>query len=168
MLVAQRVAISRTAGLYISMDAASTPTQTQRIVELREMLHMEDNSVREKSLLNVKKGCSRLYLWMHDFVCRSNFADAIVQEKMLDALHAKTHVGKLCRTRYNPRWGSNPATLKRLHISNTPICEQIWRAFTSNLQARYMARFNYRAFFRHFCIAFNKATKSRTQRSVFR
>ena len=143
----ERINCKRTAGLYLTMDGASTPSQTQRIIELREMLHSENNEVREKSLLSVKDSCPRLCLWVHDYVCKSVFADTIVKKKMLDALHVKTHTGKRCRTEFNPRWGSNPAMLKRLCVTNTVICEQAWRLFNSHLQARYMSRHNYRVFF---------------------
>jgi len=158
----------RTAGLYLTMNASAKKGEDLRIVELREMVDNESNKIRQASLLAVKRVCPRLRLWIHDLACRANFASKIVKRRMLDLFHDKCHTDLKCKRLYNPKTKKNAALLKAHKVHNTSICEQMWRFFNKHWGSRFMALYNYRAFWRHICMEYNKSAKSRNHRLILK
>ena len=146
---------NRTGGLYLTMDGSVREGTSQGIIELREILNNEDNSLREKSLRNVKRAAPRLELWIHDLACKANFADGLVKRRMLDKFHSRAHVHAKCKRSLNPDWGRNVALRKKLRATNTVVCEQMWKHMNKYRQPQKMERSRYRAFWRHFCVFWN-------------
>ena len=141
------------------MDGTERRQSSQVIVEMREMRHHEDNALKEASLKSIKHSCKKLQLWIHDLACRANFADGLVKHRMLDKFHAKVHTTESCRKTYNPNLKVNKALLKKHRVTNTSICEQVWTFMNKHVGARTMKRENYRAYWRHLCIHYNKAAR---------
>ena len=137
------------------MDGSVREGKSQGIIELREILNNEDNSLREKSLRNVKRAAPRLELWIHDLACKANFADGLVKRRMLDKFHSRAHVHAKCRRSLNPDWGRNVALRKKLRATNAVACEQMWKHMNKYRQPQKMERSRYRAFWRHFCVFWN-------------
>jgi hypothetical protein len=157
------VEIGRTGGIYLSMDATTRKGQGQCILELREMMDYENNELKEVSMRALINSHPKLKLWIHDLVCRANFADKLIAYRMLDKFHAKNHKTVKCRTIYNPRKIANKRVLKKFGVKNTQKAEQMWgRFFNRHYNAQFMNRLTFRAFMRHLCICFNASM--RTQR----
>jgi len=137
------------------MDGSVSKERSQVILELREVLNHEDNALREKSLKQLLEDHPRLQGWIHDLVCKANFADSLDLWRLLDKFHVNNHVLHKCRTLYNPKAKKNRALLKKLKVTNTQICEQTWSFFNRHANIKFMGRATYRAWLRHLCKAFN-------------
>lgn len=155
----ETVVLGRTGGIYLTMEGNASKKHTQQIVELRENVNVENNDLKEKSLKVVTKMCPGIKLWVHDLACKANFAEELVKHRMIDRFHSKTHTKK-CNIRFNPDSRSNKIIRGKLKVKNTSICEQMWSYFNKHTGAKRMSRAHSRAFWRHCCIAYNKASRS--------
>ena len=95
----------RTGGLYLTIDGSIREGTSQGVVEQREILYVEDNSLGERSLRNVKRAAPHLELRIRDLACKATYADRVVRRRMLDKFHSRAHVHAKCKRSRNPNWG---------------------------------------------------------------
>ena len=84
---------------------------------------------------------------------------------MIGRLHKDNHVGAECQVggRYNPDTPLSMEIRALYKITNTIICEQMWRHLNRFNTVFQMTRSNFRMFLRHFCIEWNRrAMKMKT------
>ena len=156
---------NRTGGVWLSMDGGRADGRN-RIVELREILNNEDNPLKEVSARAIQARHPGLKMVVHDLACQCNFLDDMKVRRVLDRFHAKNHTTERCRTTFNPDTRRNKYWMKKLGITNTSTCEQVFRLMNKQRSTRLMTQPRYRAFWRHWCIFHNAKDTREVAREV--
>ena len=124
------------------------------------MLAAESHKHREMALRNTMRH-GKMEGWIHDLACK---CDSVVRKVgranlFLDKFHLRGHVQERCRRSLNPSWGKNRKWLATRKVSNTSICEQFNAKISPcGKMARNLDTARYRAFWRHYCIYWNRRT----------
>ena len=144
----------RTGGVYLTVDGDAATGN--RVLELREMMDTEDNVLKEAPAPSIVSKFGKLSLWIRDSVCACSFSVAYSGRKMIGRPHAKNRKMEVCKEQFSPitPWGSR---IRYRHgCVNTVACEQISRYSNQHSAAQHMGRANYRAFWGHECIYYNR------------
>ena len=140
----QEPAQTQLGGLFAIVSMQQGQNQ---VLHLGEMLNSECNAYKEQALHET------LATWKVDEYCHD--CACILEPKLrgkvgrclVDSWHVKKH--KCSKAKFDPK---HPKNQKYMKGKNSQAAEQLWSRMNKLHFATHMARANYRAFMRHYCI----------------
>ena len=136
---------TRTGGLFATVDMRNTPSGTNQIIHLAEMLNTGNNQYKIGCLTDMKKSNIHVGKYAHDCGCvlANSIEGTLCKRVFLDGYHAKRHKCNFRRIQHNSKL-------------NSQACEQLWSKLDRFKFITDYRKAHYRCFLRHLCIWRNK------------